>query len=291
MAEQLVRIGAAEILPLKTLTVPPYTSTNTVAYGHRSFVVIDPGCHTKEEQAILEAYIASRIKKGEQFLGICLTHHHGDHVRAAPFLSKQFGVPIWAHENAQKHLDFKVDRELKDSETLFIEEGLALKVLYTPGHTDDHLVFFDELNGIVIAGDMITDRGTVLIPPENGSLKHYLKSLEALIKLPITALIPAHGRVLTKEPKIFLKNAFDHRVQRIISVLDALIESDTSLEVEAITLKIYKNLIPSDLLVFAQLSVESSLNWLLEHFLVQKVDCKWHAVPNAHELKKAFLAT
>jgi endoribonuclease LACTB2 len=274
--ENMARIGCAEILPLKTVTVPPYTTTNAVIYGHKSFVVIDPGSPDHEQQLLLIERLSARIDEGHDFLGVLLTHHHGDHTKGALKISKDFSVPIMAHDNARHHLSFTVDRVLFDQEVVFLEDNLSVQARYTPGHADDHMVYYDELNGVLIAGDMITDRGTVLIPPLQGDLKTYLESLDSLTTLKLKIIIPAHGKAIIEKPLEFLLKALKHRYERISSVFDVLcVTNQATLDATDITHKVYGTSIPDNVMIFAQLSVESSLQWLNDNGLVKKVDHRW----------------
>jgi len=284
--EKVAPSAIVDIIPLTTTTVPPYTSTNTVIYGNKSFLVIDPGTSDKDQQEILRRQITQRIDEGRKFLGVGLTHHHGDHVKSAVFLKSHFDIKIMAHPNAAQRLKFPVDHLISDGEIVLQENDLALTALYTPGHADDHVVFFDDKTGILIAGDMITDRGTVLIPPPTGSLKSYLESLDKLTRLStLKMIIPAHGNAIRENPRPFLINAVKHRYQRILSVLDMLIKNNQlSLDATDITLATYGHLTSKDLLTFAQLSVESSLHWLHEMNFIKNVNFKWQVV--SHDLEK-----
>lgn len=263
------------IFPLKTTTVPPYTTTNAVFYGRDNFLLIDPGSKKPDQQELISNYLNERIAAGQKFHGIYLTHHHGDHTRAAQVLAQRFSVPIFAHKNALPLLNF-LAKPLGD-DPIFLEKDLSLIPLHTPGHSTDHVAFYDG-HGLLIAGDMITDRGTVLIPPGDGGLKIYLASLDALCKLFLTQIIPAHGNPITHEPRQFLLKALRHRYQRIKAVLDALACSDQDLDGTEITLRVYGESLPENLMVFAQLSVESSLEWLLEMDLVKNPNHKWRAM-------------
>jgi glyoxylase-like metal-dependent hydrolase (beta-lactamase superfamily II) len=277
-----------EILPQKTLTVPPYTTTNGIFFGHKGFFVIDPGSPYEDEQLRLASYIDNRESQGHQFLGICLTHHHGDHVKAAEFLKNRYQVPVLAHKNTQEKLGF-VTRALENNDEISERNGLALTAIYTPGHTDDHLVFYQKTYGILMAGDMITDRGTTLIPPVGGSLAIYLDSLEALTRLKISALIPAHGEPITKEPIQFLLKAIKHRYERIVAIFGAISNQSERLDATDITHLVYKNSIPDNLFVFAQLSVESSLHWLKKKNLLENPGHLWRLTAEAKDLVKPRL--
>lgn len=262
------------IFPLNTKTVPPYTTTNAVIYGINSFVLIDPGSSKLDQQELIANYLEERICLGHKFLGIYLTHHHGDHTRAAQVLQARFKVDIYAHKNALPLLGFSAF--LLDERPIILDKNI-LTPIYTPGHSDDHMVFYDDY-GLLIAGDMITDRGTVLIPPGSGGLKIYLQSLKKLTKLKLTKIIPAHGEPITKKPNLFLLKALKHRYERILAVLNAIETSKEWLDGTDITKLVYGSSLEENLLVFAQLSVESSLEWLEESGLVKKTNYKWQAL-------------
>lgn len=263
--EKLVRI-----FPLTTKTVPPYTTTNAVIYGKNDFMVIDPGSSKLDQQELIAKYLEERILLGHKFLGVYLTHHHGDHTRAASYLAKRFSTQIYAHQNALPILGFEAFAI--DSMPTFSDSTLT--AIYTPGHSDDHMVFYDD-SGILIAGDMITDRGTVLIPPGSGGLKPYLKNLEMLCSLKLVVIIPAHGEPIKNAPNRFLLLALKHRYERILSVLNAL-EPDF-LDATDLTLKIYGSNLPENLKIFAELSVLSSLEWLEDVGLIKKANYRFLA--------------
>lgn len=278
-----------EILALQTTTVPPYTSTNTIFYGRKNFVIVDPGCHDPAEQDKLAHAIDQRIARGDHLSAVLITHHHGDHTKAARFVVDRFRAQLFAHKNAAHHVSLPISRFLDDNDEIILGPHNSLRAYYTPGHSDDHLVFFNPDDGVLIAGDMITDRGTVLIPPPNGSLTLYLNSLDRLARLPIKTLIPAHGSAITERPDIFLRNAIKHRIERILAILETLEEKPNDvLDATDITLLVYKHLSSNDLIVFAQLSVESSLSWLSDNDFVEHQGGTWrlkqYSPQRKHEL-------
>jgi len=267
-------IGQAEIWPLNTLTVPPYTTTNAVFYGQKKFIIIDPGPSEAQAQEVLINRIKERQALGHNFLGLALTHHHGDHIGSALVLNTYFNVPIWAHEHAAAHVPFSITK-LEPSYIFDLGDATKLQVIYTPGHSESHVVFYDAQSQFLIAGDMITDRGTILIPPQSGSLRIYLQSLELLTKLCIKILIPGHGEAITQNAKSFLQRALVHRYERIKAILDTLEHARESLDATDITVAVYKTTMSDSLMFFSQLSVESSLQWLLEAGLAKKINYRW----------------
>lgn len=289
VAPDLARFGNAEVLALLTETVPPYTTTNTVFYGTKDFYIVDPATKDSEHQAFLIKHIKNRIVGGHKFLGILLSHHHGDHHGSAELLREQFDAPILAHRLIKAHIEFPIDKEIDEGDELRASKDEVLKIFYTPGHAESHVVFFDTANGLLIAADMITDRGTILIPPNSGSLTLYLQSLERLSYLPIQAVIPAHGVIIKEKAKEFLLIAIKHRLLRIEQIVGVLEENKKiSLDATDITHSVYKRQIEENMLFFAQLSVESSLFWLKEHGLAIFHNYRWQL--QEHASKEVLLS-
>jgi glyoxylase-like metal-dependent hydrolase (beta-lactamase superfamily II) len=75
--------------------------------------------------------------------------------------------------------------------------GRSLRVVPTPGHTRGHVVYLDEENGLLFAGDHVLPHITPSIGFElAGSalpLADYLRSLRLMTTFADTRLLPAHG--------------------------------------------------------------------------------------------------
>jgi glyoxylase-like metal-dependent hydrolase (beta-lactamase superfamily II) len=86
--------------------------------------------------------------------------------------------------------------EIDDGETLDAG-GRALKVNWTPGHTDYHAVLVDEPERVLFAGDHVLPRITSnvgLYPySRDDPLGDFLDALRAVRTLPVARVLPAHG--------------------------------------------------------------------------------------------------
>ena len=69
-----------QMLPLKTVALPPSTYTNAYLVGNGPRYLIDPGPHEADEQQRLFEVLD---EQGESLTAIVLSHHHADHVGAA----------------------------------------------------------------------------------------------------------------------------------------------------------------------------------------------------------------
>lgn len=210
------------VLPLRTPTLPPATATNTAVVGTRRLVVIEPASPHEDEQARLLAFLDERFRDGARLEGILLTHHHADHIGFAEGLRARTGAPILAHAQTDARMPVSVDRHLVDGDRLELDDGHAIRAVFTPGHAPGHLVYLDEGTSIGHAGDMVAGDGTILIDPDDGgNMSDYLDSLRRLGDLGAAALVPAHGDTLD-EPGAVCRHYIEHRLGRERKVVDAM---------------------------------------------------------------------
>jgi hydroxyacylglutathione hydrolase len=80
-------------------------------------------------------------------------------------------------------------------EAIDAESG-PLRVLPTPGHCDDHVVFYDPKEKVLIAGDAFMGSYFATPNPDVDSRK-WLTSLEQLEQLDIEILVEGHGHIHT----------------------------------------------------------------------------------------------
>lgn len=84
--------------------------------------------------------------------------------------------------------------------------GREWRIVATPGHSPDHLCFYDLATGNLFCGDLllshITPNPLLYLDPENDyrrapSLIHYLESLAKLTTIEITTGFPGHGPLIS----------------------------------------------------------------------------------------------
>ena len=116
------------------------------------------------------------------------THIHADHITGLGALRDRTHCITVMGENAKVDV---VSMRVTEGDKLTIE-GLALDVLYTPGHTDDSYSFL--MRDRVFTGDTLLIRGTGRTDFQNGSARAQYESLFGkLLKLPEETLVyPAH---------------------------------------------------------------------------------------------------
>jgi glyoxylase-like metal-dependent hydrolase (beta-lactamase superfamily II)/rhodanese-related sulfurtransferase len=116
------------------------------------------------------------------------THLHADHITGLGALRDRTHCVTVMGENSKVDV---VSMRLAEGDKLTIE-GVALNVLYTPGHTDDSYSFL--MRDRVFTGDTLLIRGTGRTDFQNGSARAQYDSIfNRLLKLPDETLVyPAH---------------------------------------------------------------------------------------------------
>src|SRR2546421_1226915 len=145
-------------------------------------LIIDPVLEKVDRYLQLVAELDLKLVKAVD------THIHADHITGLGALRDRTHCITVMGENAKVDV---VSMRVTEGDKLTIE-GLALDVLYTPGHTDDSYSFLTRDR--VFTGDTLLIRGTGRTDFQNGSARAQYESLfNRLLKLPDeTMVFPAH---------------------------------------------------------------------------------------------------
>lgn len=146
-----------------------------------------------------------RFVAGRSVMGLVLTHHHEDHMGAAPLLAAERRLVPLAHPLALPLLERGFEQELYrravwgthgrvKAEPLGAQvrsRHLTFEVLHTPGHSADHVCLFEPEHGWLFTGDLfLAERLRYLRSDEE--LVPLIDSLEAVCRLPAKAVYCAH---------------------------------------------------------------------------------------------------
>jgi ribonuclease/clavin/mitogillin len=184
---------------------------------------------------------------GAALAQVLVTHAHPDHAEGVMALasrmpSVRFLKMPWPERDRTWPVEW---RPLADGDRVEIGDVTAT-VVHTPGHAPDHVCLWHAETGTCFGGDLAIEGTTVWIPSSlAGDLAAYLSSLERVIALNPSWMLPAHGPIIVK-PVALLRAYIAHRRERELQIIDALRHGDT--RAEAIVARVYpaleKGLVP-----------------------------------------------
>ena len=145
-------------------------------------LIVDPVLEKVDRYLQLMADLDLKLMKAVD------THLHADHITGLGALRDRTHCITVMGEQSKVDV---VSMRVADGDRIAIE-GLALEVLYTPGHTDDSYSFL--LGDRVFTGDTLLIRGTGRTDFQNGSADAQYDSIfNRLLKLPDETLVyPGH---------------------------------------------------------------------------------------------------
>lgn len=167
-------------------------------------VIVDPALE------LLDRYVALATEKGLRIRYVIDSHTHADHFSAAHELARQLGARIVMHRLASAPFaDIRVD----DGELLVIGE-LRIRVIHTPGHTDDSICLV--LPDRVLTGDTLLIGGTGRTDLPTGDPEALYESLfGTLLRLDDRLLVfPAHDYQGRESSTLGAEKAENARLQR-----------------------------------------------------------------------------
>ena len=171
--------------------------------------LIDPGAQA-------EALLGLIREHGWVIEKILLTHGHFDHTGAVNEIRGRLQIPVVAFRTADeylldpvKNLSSLCGSAITVKDVILVDDGdriplqanpdFSLKVIHTPGHTPDSVVYYSAMDHVVFAGDTIFkgSPGTDQFPGGNGG--QLLRSIcEKIMALPDeTVLLTGHSEQTT----------------------------------------------------------------------------------------------
>lgn len=202
--------------------------------------LIDTGIGTKQAYHAFEKQLKTTGLTVHNIKRIILTHLHPDHLGLVEPIKSHSEAEVYAHGEAlavlesrmistqeryaqmQREMEmlgnlsrtkghffqrihrpstFKIDRALRDGDKIELDD-FTLTVIWTPGHSPEHICLYNEKRRLLFSGDHILPKITSHIslhPSEDTDpLKDFLDSLEKLRELPVDLILPAHEHVFKR---------------------------------------------------------------------------------------------
>ena len=265
----------------KIILPTPYPVGDVNAYLLKgdTLTLFDAGPKTEETYEALKWGIHAAGYSLQDVEQVVLTHHHPDHAGwldafpQAEILGHKY-VDYWMRKE-QSFIDYRnkfYETELKYEGvpndviekiiyvrgeielfgnrplTHFLQEGDALpghpnmKIYEMPGHAQSHLLFYDELSGEAIGGDLVLDKvssNPLMEPPVDlsmnrpKSLLQYIDSMKRIADMPISKLYGGHGEEVTNAAEL-IEDRLHKQQARALKVLTFFDEPRTVFEVNQI---------------------------------------------------------
>lgn len=194
-------------MDIKLFTVGPFSENTYLLSQNSKALLIDPGFFDDNEYRTCREY----LNQNEiSLVAVCLTHAHVDHITGLHYILKDFDVPVYlSHHDlylwknfAQQAAMFGIQSDgfdfipkpLKEGKNITIDD-FSFDVLYTPGHSPDHISMYIENQQLLIAGDVLFKESVGRTDLYRGNQEILKRSvIEMLYTLPdTTRVLSGHG--------------------------------------------------------------------------------------------------
>jgi hydroxyacylglutathione hydrolase len=174
----------------------------------RTALIVDPG---EEADRLLEALQALQIDRLEAIL---LTHTHFDHIGAVAPVARATGAPVYCPELERDVLanindyvrwpgfgpfeSYEADETVAGGDLVELA-GLALEVLFTPGHSPGHVTYAVRDEEALFSGDVLFQDSVGRTDLPGGDWPTLLASIDSLMGRfgPETRVYPGHMGITT----------------------------------------------------------------------------------------------
>ena len=201
-----------------------YENTYLLASSNLETIILDPGCYEDFEKKELTDFIKTNKLKP---IAIINTHCHIDHVLGNDYLKKLYEIPLWipameknvlkSVSNYAPTMGIQNYREAQPDKLLGEKDVITfgtdkLEILYAPGHSEGHLMFYHAADKSLMAGDVIFRESIGRTDLPGGDFKTLEESIKNQVySLPEAVKIyPGHGPSTTvsheKENNPFVKS-------------------------------------------------------------------------------------
>ncbi len=201
-----------------------YENTYLLASSNLETIILDPGCYEDFEKKELTDFIKTNKLKP---IAIINTHCHIDHVLGNDYLKKLYDIPLWipateknllksvstyaTSMGIQNYQEAQPDKLLSEKDVITFGSD-KLEILYAPGHSEGHLMFYHAAEKSLMAGDVIFRESIGRTDLPGGDFKTLVESIKNQVYTlsEVVKIYPGHGPGTTvgheKENNPFVKS-------------------------------------------------------------------------------------
>jgi glyoxylase-like metal-dependent hydrolase (beta-lactamase superfamily II) len=232
------------------------------------FLMVDTGWNHPESWRVLQAGLAECEIPMTAITAVVITHVHPDHHGLSAKVAAESGAWIGMHEREADFLTVNInrvgmavnrmggyldwtgappdhlaqmserrenrpgpmampDRLIAHGDRIDVP-GVALRAIWTPGHSPGHLCFYDETRDLLLTGDHVLPRITPNISSyerTSTALADYLQSLQSLQGMQPAEVLPAHEyRFADLDSR--LADLAEHHAERLAEIAAVLKPDD-----------------------------------------------------------------
>jgi len=196
------------MIQVKIFTFNAFQENTYVLYDETlEAVIVDPGCYEKEERDELDDFIKAKKLK---VVSLINTHCHVDHVLGNAFVKSHYGVPLSIHPKEvptlksvesygqvygfHNYQPTQADEYFEEGDTIKFGNS-TLEILFVPGHSIGHVVFYNTQDNFCIGGDVLFYRSIGRYDLPGGDYQTLMNSIKSkMFALPESMVIhPGHG--------------------------------------------------------------------------------------------------
>ena len=194
-------------MDVKEYTVGPFAENTYLISKDQKAILVDPGFFDPSEFTVFKNDLE---ESDTQLIAVVLTHAHVDHIMGLDKVLKEFDVPVFLNHSDlylwNNYPDQTQRFGFRTSGFDFTPEEIAeqkdfsigpfiFDVLFTPGHSPDHVSLYFRDEQLLVAGDALFRESIGRTDLYKGDLDLLTKSIrEKLYKLPEeTKVLSGHG--------------------------------------------------------------------------------------------------
>ncbi|MFO7798154.1 MBL fold metallo-hydrolase [Rhodohalobacter sp.] len=194
-------------MDVKQFTVGPFAENTYLITKDHKAILVDPGFFDPREFTVFKNGLE---ESNTELIAVVLTHAHIDHIAGLDKVLKEFDVPVYLNHSdlylwnnypdQAKRFGFRVPGFDFTPEEMPEQQGFSIgpfifDVLFTPGHSPDHVSLYFKDDQLLIAGDALFRESIGRTDLYKGDLDLLTESIrKKLYTLPEeTKVLPGHG--------------------------------------------------------------------------------------------------